>query len=131
MTPSSRRLVVACLLAVGACAHGPRNHGFSTPESTLEKQLLGRRHPLNKRTHDGGMLYYAELDPADVSSLRVPYDVLKMQCEGGGGNFIPSAPPQQSGESLAPKDSATPDAIRNALLDADTRRLFGEFQCSA
>jgi hypothetical protein len=129
LSSTARRLVIGCLV-MGACAPGPRHPGFSTPESMLERQLLGRGHPLNKRGPDGGMLFYAELDPSDVSGLRVPFDVLKMQCENRGGTFTPSAPPQNAGASLAPKDSDTPDAIRDALSDADQRHVFGEFECS-
>lgn len=119
-------LTISCVAACGA----RQRQTFSTPQSMLEQQLISRAHRSNRRGPDGGMRHYAELDSTSAEGLRVPYDVLKLQCENRGGTFSPSAPPQTTALSLLPEGSDVPESIRAALADADQRGVLGEFSCA-
>ena len=124
--------VLAALLLLPAAACGSRaRHARdvpNSPQAVLEAQLINRRHKLNKRTHDGGMLYTAELLTTSHETLRVPYDLLKLECESHGGGFGSIAPPEKTAASLAEPTDA-PDAVVAVLRDADLRGLFGEHRC--
>jgi len=126
----STAVLVPALLLAPACGSRARHPGQvpSSPQAALEAQLLGRRNKLNKRSSDGAVLYTAELLTSSGENVRVPYDLLKLECESHGGTFGPIAPPEKSAASLAEPTDA-PDAVVDSLRDADGRGLFGQHRC--
>jgi hypothetical protein len=124
-----------------ACASGPtpKNDGAPSPQRYIEQQLITRgsrgkggaraNAELNTPTSDGGMLYYADFNAANPSTLRVPYDLLKRYCEDKGGRWVPSGRARTSAASLA--TSKAPNELAAPLADADRHGLFGKFRCES
>lgn len=121
-------LVPALLSAAGGCGR-PRHAGEvpDSPQAALEAGLSRQRNAGTRRTSDGGILYTAQLVPGSPETVRVPYDLLKLECENHSGRFEQVAPPQREAASLATDD--VPDPVEALLADADERRLFGQFRC--
>lgn len=122
----------ALLLLFGACAR-PRHPGHpgqapDSPQAALEAQLI-RHHSGTRRTHDGGLVYTAVLTAGSPETLRVPYELLKLECDNHGGRFTRLRPPERSAVSLSTLD--TPAGLHKLLVDADRRQIFGEHQCTA
>ncbi|HET8935412.1 MAG TPA: hypothetical protein VFN67_18320 [Polyangiales bacterium] len=126
-------LLFACaVLATSGSACGrPRHAGDvpNTPQAALEAALIRNKHRGTRRTGDGGIIYVAELTPSSPEVLRVPYDLLKLECENHSGRFGHVAPPAKPAASLATDDA--PDAIHAMLVEADNRQLFGQQRCEA
>jgi hypothetical protein len=101
----------------------------SSPQAALEAGLIRQKHAGTRRTGDGGILYTAALVPGSAETLRVPYDLAKLECENHGGSFGRIAPPQRPAQSLATDE--VPDPVHALLVDADTRQLFGQHRCEA
>jgi len=128
---AARAMGWASLVWTAACGGSPRHAGEvpDSPQVALEEQLLAGRHGQTRRANDGGLLYATEFNTTSPEALRVPYDILKLECEQHGGRFDPLAPPQKTAASLAGND--IPDAVHKLLDDADARALFGEHRCEA
>lgn len=134
--PSLRRqrslFLLCAALAVSDSACGrPRHAGDEpdSPQAALEAALIRHKHRGTRRTGDGGIIYTAELVPSSPEVLRVPFDLLKLECENHSGTFSHSAAPVKPAASLASDDA--PDAIHALLVDADNRQLFGQHRCEA
>jgi hypothetical protein len=67
--------------------------------------------------------------PGSPELLRVPFDLLKLECENHSGTFGSVAAPVKPAASLAPDD--TPEPIHALLVEADQRQLFGQHRCEA
>ena len=119
------------------CRRQPRHpQGPASPQAVLERQLINSQHRLNKRTRDGGILYTTDFTAASSESLRVPYDLLKLECESHGASFEPSEPPPETATAIATKADqgqtpGIPEGIHASLRDADARQLFGRHVCLA
>lgn len=118
------------MLVLAACGRA-RHPGQvpNSPQAALDAALIQHKHKGTRRTRDGGILYTAELIPGSPEALRVPFDLLKLECENHAGSFGIVAAPERSAASLASTD--TPDPIYAQLQDADRRNLFGQHRCSA
>jgi hypothetical protein len=75
------------------------------------------------------MLYHADFNAANASTLRVPFDLLKRYCEDKGGRWVPSGHARASAASLA--TSRAPTELAALLGGADHRGLFGKFRCES
>src|ERR1700754_2458280 len=87
----------ACLIiALTGCSRRPRHAGdaAASPQDELEWQLRQRRDAQVSRTDDGGLLYGTNFTAASPESLRVPYELLGLECESRGGRLTPVAAPR-------------------------------------
>ena len=66
----------------------------ASPQDELEWQLRQRRDTQVSRTDDGGLLYGTNFTAASPESLRVPYELLSLECESHGGRLTLAAPAQ-------------------------------------
>jgi hypothetical protein len=127
--------VLSLLLALSASACGRPRHGGhaahvpNSPQAALEEALIRQRHPGTRRTGDGGIIYTAQLVPGSPELLRVPFDLLKLECENHSGSFTLLSAPARPAASLAGDD--VPDPVHALLVEADQRQLFGEHRCAA
>jgi hypothetical protein len=123
-------LALTCSLAATGCRRA-RHPGEvpNTPQAALEAGLLRHKQHGTRRTGDGGIIYSAVLAPGSAEVVRVPFDLLKLECENHSGSFGRVAPPVKPAASLLPDDA--PDAVHALLVDADKRQLFGQHRCSA
>lgn len=124
-------LCALLVLSASACARRPRHAGelARSPQAALEEALVRQRHAGTRRTGDGGIIYSARLIPGSPEILRVPYDLLKLECENHSGTFSLIAPPSRPAASLA--SDAVPDPVHALLVEADQRQLFGQHRCEA
>jgi hypothetical protein len=131
----SGALALLTLATCAACASGPtpKNEEAPSPQAYIEQQLIARgsrgNNELNTRTSDGGMLYHADFNAANASTLRVPFDLLKKYCEDKGGHWVPSGHARTSAASLA--TSRAPNELASILAGADQRGMFGKFRCES
>jgi hypothetical protein len=99
----------------------------NSPQAALEAALIRQKHAGTRRTGDGGIIYTAALVPGSPEILRVPFDLLKLECENHSGSFGRVAAPVRPAASLASDD--TPDPVQALLVEADQRQLFGQHRC--
>lgn len=132
--PGARAAIAVCGVLLGSACRS-RSQGTQdpstvpdSPQAVLEQQLLTRQHKLNRRTADGGMVYNTDISATSSESMRVPYDLLKLECESHGGELIAHGPPEKTAASLA---QAAPEPLQKLLVDADQRNVFGLHDCEA
>lgn len=125
------QLALAATLALTGCTRRPRHAGEqpSSPQAALEEALIRQRHAGTRRTGDGGIIYTAQLLPGSPELLRLPYDLLKLECENHSASFARIAAPARAAASLA--TDPVPDPIHALLAEADQRQLFGHHRCEA
>lgn len=136
--PSAKRALQLALcalvaLSASACGRRPRHAADipNSPQAALEEALIRQRHHGTRRTGDGGIIYTAQLLPSSPELLRVPFDLLKLECENRSGSFSLIAPPARPAASLAGAGDDVPDPVHALLAEADQRQLFGQHRCEA